>query len=190
MAADDGAAIADLLRQWQEGDLAARDALFDAAYQELRVISAALLRREGRVSLSVGDLVNEASVRLIGLDTIDWQDKAHFMALAARMMRRILIDHVRKKTADKRYHEQVTLVTGMMGGGQEKLELQRLEQALMRLEAIDPERAQIVEMRYFGGLSLDEIAVVTGASASTVKRRWRACRAWLLAAMQDDPVSA
>ncbi|MGV6801459.1 MAG: ECF-type sigma factor [bacterium] len=175
-----------LLKQWRSGDEAARDRLFARIYTELRLISAALLRKEARVSLSVGDLVNEASSRLIGIKNVDWQDKAHFMALSSRMMRRILIDHIRKKDSDKRYHHPVTLVTEWMGASAEKQDLQALEQVLIRLEAIDPKRAQIVEMRYFGGLSLEEIAVVLDTSPSTIKRNWRASRAWLLQALQQE----
>lgn len=175
-----------LLIGWRGGDLRARDRLFEMVYQDLRVMSAALLRREGRISLSIGDLVNEASSRMIGIEGVDWQDKAHFMALAARMMRRVLIDHVRKKDSHKRQHQQVTLMTGIMGGPRAELDLAALEQALIRLEAIDAGRAEIVEMRYFGGMTLEEIAAVTGQSPSTIKRSWRASRAWLLVAIEED----
>ena len=185
MTQDSDIEVRTLLHQWRAGDLRARDELFDRLYSELRIVSAALLRHEGRISLSTGDLVNEASTRLVGLDSIDWQDKAHFMALAARMMRRVLIDHVRKKDADKRHHQKVTLVTGVMGGPSDTIDIQALELALIRLHAIDPQRADIVEMRYYGGLSLEEIGVVIGMSPSSVKRNWRASRAWLLNAIEE-----
>ena len=107
------------------------------------------------------------------------------MALSARMMRRVLVDHARKKDADKRHHQKVTLVTHSVGGISESLNIQKLEHALLRLQAIDPVRAQIVEMRYYGGLSLEEIAAVVNMSPSTIKRNWRASRAWLLSAMED-----
>ena len=174
-----------LLSAWRNGDDAARDALFARLYTELRKLSSVLLRGEGRVSLSTGDLVNEAVMRLIRLEKTDWQDKAHFMALAARMMRRVLIDHVRQKDSGKRKHQRVTLVTQVAGGGPEVMDLLNLEQALVRLQAINPERAEIVEMRYFGGLSLEEVAKVTGVSPSTVQRGWRAARAWLRTAMSE-----
>jgi len=174
-----------LLSAWRDGDVAARDALFERLYVELRKVSAVLLRGEGRVSLSTGDLVNEAVMRLIKLDQIDWQDKAHFMALSARMMRRVLIDHARRKDTDKRQHQKVTLITQIIGGANETVDLLNLEQALIRLQVINPERANIVEMRYFGGLSLEEIAEVLGVSTSTVQRAWRASRAWLRTAISD-----
>ncbi len=177
--------IKTLLFAWREGDVAARDKLFDVLYGELRKFSAVLLRGEGRVSLSTGDLVNETVLRLIKLDQIDWQDKAHFMALAARMMRRVLIDHARRKDTDKRQHQKVTLITQIIDGQTESIDLMNLDQALIRLQAIDPQRAEIVEMRYFGGLSLEEIAEVMHTSPSTVQRGWRASRAWLRLAIQD-----
>ena len=177
-----------LLKAWRGGSSAARDKLFEKLYNELRLVSAALLRNEGRVSLSTGDLVNDAAVRLIGLENIDWQNKAHFMALASRMMRRVLVDHARKKDANKRQHHKVTLVTNLNGNQTENINIQKLEHALVRLQAIDPVRAEIVEMRYYGGLSLEEIGVVVGMSASTIKRNWRASRAWLLGALEDAEV--
>lgn len=174
----------DLLGQWRSGDLEARDRLFSLLYSELRQVSAALLRAERNASLSTGDLVNEAVIRLIRLERIDWQDKSHFLALAARAMRRILIDHARKKQAGRRRHEKITLVTNLGAGAPQKLEFDVLEKALIRLAVIDQQRADIVELRYFGGLTLDEIAEVLGVSASTVKRSWRAARAWLVDAMR------
>ncbi|MEO0785242.1 MAG: ECF-type sigma factor [Pseudomonadota bacterium] len=174
-----------LLAAWRAGDEGARDSLFSLFYDELRAVSAALLRGEGNVSLSTGDLVNEAVIRLVGLNQIDWQDKAHFMALAARMMRRVLIDHARKKNAGRRDHFRITLITGLHHG-QEAIDLQRLDEALIRLKGIDPVRAEIVELRYFGGLTVEETGEVVGQSPSSVKRSWRAARAWLSAALSED----
>ena len=173
-----------LLDAWRAGDISARDQLFDRLYEELRKISASLLRREGGISLTTGDLVNEAVMRLIQLEKINWQDKAHFLALSARMMRRVLIDHARKKNTDKRHHQKVTLVTNVIGGMNEAYDIHQLEDALMRLQDIDKNRAKIVEMRYFGGLSLKEVAEVMGTSTSSVKRSWRVSRAWLLNALE------
>ncbi len=175
-----------LLDAWQAGDSCARDELIERLYTELRQISGALLNREGGISLTTGDLVNEAVIRLIGLKHIDWQDKAHFMAMSARTMRRVLIDHARKKGANRRKHQKVTLVTHLMGGNQESIDINNLETALTRLQVIDEDRAKIVEMRYYGGLSLEEIAEVMGVSTSTVQRSWRVSRAWLLKALKDD----
>lgn len=169
-----------LLHAWRQGDGEARDKLFHLLYRELGNISAAYLRREGGISLSTGDLVNEAALRLISLEQINWQDKAHFLALAAQTMRRILIEHARKKHANKRAHQRVTLLSNVEGEKNDVFSLCHLDDALLRLQELDEARANVVEMRYFGGLSLDEIAQVTGMSVSTVKRSWRASRAWLL----------
>lgn len=169
-----------LLHAWRQGDGLARDKLFNLLYQELSNISAAYLRREGGISLSTGDLVNEAALRLISLEQINWQDKAHFLALAAQTMRRVLIEHARKKHANKREHQRVTLLSNVEGEKNDVFSLCHLDDALLRLQELDEARANVVEMRYFGGLSLDEIAQVTGMSVSTVKRSWRASRAWLL----------
>jgi RNA polymerase sigma factor (TIGR02999 family) len=175
-----------LLHGWRDGDSQARDKLFDRLYVELRKLSSSILRGEGHISLSTGDLVNEAVMRLIGLKYIDWQDKAHFMALASRMMRRVLVEHARKKNANKRDHQKVTLVTQVVGANAQRMDNQLLEHALIRLQALDKERAEIVEMRYYGGLSLEEIAEVIGKSPSTIKRNWRASRAWLVQAISES----
>jgi len=178
-----------LFQQWRDGDLAARDTLFNLLYSELGQISAALLRAERNASLAAGDLVNEAVIRLIQLERIDWQDKAHFLALSARAMRRVLIDHARRKNADRRQHQKVTLITSVGNGAPQRLELDALDKALIRLAVIDKQRAEIVELRYFGGLTLDEVADVLGISPATVKRSWRAARAWLLDAMEPPGAS-
>jgi len=173
-----------LLQAWRDGDTNARDELFERLYSELRQVSAALLRAESNSSLSTGDLVNEAAIRLIRLDQIDWADKSHFLALSARAMRRVLIDHARKKKSDKRHHHKVTLVTRLEGSAL-RIDMDVLEKALIRLAIIDAEKAGIVELRYFGGMSLPEIAEVMNTSESTVKRQWRVARAWLLDAMKE-----
>lgn len=174
-----------LLDKWRAGDTHARDELFDLLYSELKQISAALLRAESNTSLSTGDLLNEASIRLIQLNNIDWSDKSHFLALSARAMRRVLIDHARKKSTDKRHHHKVTLVT-RLEGQPHRVAMDDLEKALIRLSIIDSDKSNIVELRYFGGMGIAEIAEVTGISESTVKRQWRVARAWLLDAMQEN----
>ena len=174
-----------LLRNWRGGDVRSRDALFEKLYSELRQVSAALLRAESNSSLSTGDLVNEAAIRLMQIDKIDWSDRAHFLALSARAMRRILIDHARKKNTDKRAHKRVTLLTRFEGAPQ-RLDLDALDKALIRLNAIDEEKATIVELRYFGGLGLAEIAEVLGTSESTIKRQWRTARIWLIDALKES----
>lgn len=186
MADTDGTEAKQLLDAWRAGDTLARDRLFTLLYSELRQVSAALLRAERNSSLSTGDLVNEAVMRLVQLDQIEWADKSHFLALSARAMRRILIDNARKKRSDKRHHHKVTLVTRLSGMPSDRIDLDVLEKALIRLAAIDKQKAEIVEMRYFGGMSHQEIAEVTGTSESTVKRGWRTARAWLLSALSEE----
>ena len=173
-----------LLAAWRAGEMAARDQLITLLHAEMEQISAALLRAERNNSLSTGDLVNETVLRLIQLNQVEWDDKCHFLALSARVMRRVLIDHARRKNADKRQHQKVTLVTHLEGRDNQ-IDVNDLEAALIRLTVIDEEKATIVELRYFGGMALGEIAVVMSMSESTVKRHWRAARAWLLDAMTE-----
>lgn len=174
-----------LLGAWRGGDISARDQLFELLYTDLRQVSAALLRSESNASLSTGDLVNEAAIRLMQMDRIEWADKAHFLALSARAMRRVLIDHARKKNSNKRQHQKVTLISRFGASGVDRLELDVLEKALIRLSLIDAEKVEIVEMRYFGGMTLEDIAEVKNISLSTVKRNWRVARAWLLNALNE-----
>lgn len=176
--------VGTLLHSWRAGDLAARDRLFEIFYPDLRQAAAGMLRGEGSVSLSTGDLVHETVLKLVGLQRIEWQDRAHFMALASRMMRRALIDHVRAKRRGKRAHHRVELHTGIPG--EQNVDLDELDFALERLATIDPVRAEIVEMRYFGGMPLCDIARVLSLSESTVKRRWNAARIWLFEALASQ----
>ena len=182
MAAAAPADTAELLRAWRAGDDEAREQLFHLFYPWLMQAAAGLLRNERAVSLSSGDLVHEAVIRLIQLERIQWQDSVHFMALTSKFMRRVLVDHVRAKGAGKRDHQRVLLTTRLEP--RRPLDLQRLDEALLRLAAIDPDKAEIVEMRYFGGMSLADVAQVTGVSERTVKRRWLAARLWLMDAME------
>lgn len=173
-----------LLTAWRRGDRVARDRLFDILYAELNQSAAAMLRGERNVSLSVGDLVHETILKLIVLDQIDWQDRAHFMALTSVMMRRALVEHVRAKGRNKRHHQKVELQTNIPDVG--NADLEEVNEALDRLAVIDRQRADIVEMRYFGGMEIADIAVVLKLSESTVKRRWQAARLWLYEALQPQ----
>ncbi|WP_293676785.1 ECF-type sigma factor [uncultured Phenylobacterium sp.] len=173
-----------LLAAWRAGDRGARDRLFAMLYAELGLTASAMLRGERDVSLSIGDLVHETIIKLIALDQIDWQDRAHFMALTSVMMRRALIEHVRAKRTAKRQHVKVELHTNLPDVG--NADLDEINEALNRLGRIDPERAEIVEMRYFGGMEVADIAVVLKLSESTVKRRWQAARLWLYEALQPQ----
>lgn len=146
--------------------------------QELRVIAAARLRAESTSSLSTGDLVNEAILRLSAIVEVKWTDRPHLLAMASTLMKRILIDHARRRGAMKRDHQKVTLVTGL-AEQEPALEIMALDFALKDLRALDAQRADVVEMRFFGGMSSTDIGEVLGISEATVKRRWTAARAWL-----------
>lgn len=169
---------AKLAGDWQRGDRQAGNALFAALEGELRGIAAARLRHEHNCSMSSGDLVNEAVLKLFRLNLIELQSRAHILALASRLMRQILIDESRKRGTAKRQHVS-TLLTTRVAQWEIPIDLLMLEAALGDLATIDPQRAQIVEMRFFGGMSTADIAVVLGVSEPTVKRRWASTRAWL-----------
>lgn len=184
---DSGPSVETLLARWRNGEAAARDALIERLHPELSQIAAARLRGERNSSLSTGDLINDAVIRLINLDRMTVANRAHFIALASRLMRQVLVDHARLKSADKRRHHKVELTTRV--DGEQTFDLNCLNSALMRLGAIDMKLADLVEMRYFGGMTLADIAVVTGQSEATVKRSWQAARAWLTDALAN-PIDA
>lgn len=163
---------------WRDGDVEAGDRVFRELEADLRQIAHGRLAAERNTSLSAGELINEAVIRLAGLDRIEWKSRAHILALASTVMRQVLLDHVRRKNSQKRQHEAVTLCTDI-AHTEPKIELIALNMAMEELAEIDPERAKIVEMRYFGGMSLGDIAEVLDLSEATVKRRWAVTRAWL-----------
>ena len=170
-----------LIVQWRGGDAPARDLLIARLLPELTQIAAARMRREATSSLSTGDLINDAVVRLMRLGRLELADRTHFIALASRLMRNILTDHARAKNAGKRGHQRVELTTRVQGA--RRVDLESLDFALTRLAAIDRQLMDIVEMRYFGGMTITDIAQVCGLSEPTVKRRWRVARAWMADAM-------
>ena len=171
-----------LLRAWGRGDLQARDELVPVVYRELRRRAGAYLRRERPDhTLQPTALVHEAYVRLMGQERVAWQNRAHFFAMAAQMMRRVLIDHAREHQAAKRPGAAVKVVLDdRVGATQPRdCELMALDQALVELARIDPRQGQIMELRYFGGLSEQEVAAVLSISRATVTREWHTARAWL-----------
>jgi RNA polymerase sigma factor (TIGR02999 family) len=172
-----------LLSRWRRGEGNARDRLITRLHPELVQIAAARLRGERDSSLSTGDLINDAVLRLLQIDSNHIADRAHFIALASRMMRHILVDHARLKHSAKRRHVKVEICTAIDGG--QRLDLNHLESALIRLGAIDEQLMELVEMRYFGGMTVADISVVTGLSEPTVKRRWQTARAWLTDALTN-----
>lgn len=154
------------------------DQILRNVFAEIEMIANAKLSREFHSSLSTGDLVNEAVLKLSRLEHIRFESREHILALASRMMRQILIDQSRRRNADKRYHTRVTLATNLPEDPT-PVDILDFGFALDELRDIDPQRAEIVEMRYFGGMTVEEIGVVLDLSSSTVKRRWTAARIWL-----------
>jgi len=184
MALDDqDASVAELGMRWRNGDADARDLLIARMLPELRLVAAARLRGEANSSLSTDDLINDAILRFMRIETISLADRAHFIALASRIMRNVLTDHARSKATDKRRHHRIELNTRIDGG--QRVDLEYLNFALIRLGAIDRELMELVEMRYFGAMSIEDVAIATGQSPATVKRRWRSARTWLADALAE-----
>ena len=175
-------AVSQLLQAWGRGDVQARDDLVPLVYRELKRKAAAYLRQERLDhTLQPTALVHEAFVRLIGQERVAWQNRAHFFGIAAQMMRRILVDHARRHQAAKRPGVTLKVALDDQIGAQQPrdCELLLLDQALEELTLIDPRQAQIVELRYFGGLSEQDAAAVLSLSRATITREWQTARAWL-----------
>ena len=174
--------ITELLIAWNKGDETARDALMPRVYDDLRHLARGLLRRErGNHTLEPTALVHEAYLRLVDQSRVNWQNRAHFFGIAARLMRQILINHAEARHAAKRggVAERISLSDVDRLVEEQNIDLIALDEALKSLEEIDPPQCRIVEMRYFAGLTIEEIAEVMGISPATVKREWSAARAWL-----------
>ena len=174
--------ISQLLIDWSDGDKTALDKLIPLVYQELKRLARYHMRRErANHTLQTSALVNEAYVRLVDYKKMRWQDRSHFFAVAAQAMRRILVDYARNRSRAKRGGEtrQVSLDEAATLAGDKAGELVALDAALMKLAEFDPRKSQIVELRYFGGLSIEETAEVVGVSPVTVKREWSTAKIWL-----------
>jgi len=171
-----------LLREVGGGNRDAADRLLPHVYDELRMLAEKLFRgkRSGQ-TLQPTALVHEAYLRLVDQERSDWKDRAHFVAVAAKAMRRILIDHFRARAASKRGGgwKKVTLSAVDVATPAPEVDFLALEEALTRLAALDERQIKVVELRYFGGLSVEEVAEVLGLSKTTVEGEWRAARAWL-----------
>ncbi len=170
-----------LLRAWSDGDSTALDQLTPIVYDELHRLARRYLRGERRDhSLQTTALVNEAYLRLVDHTRMAWQDRAHFFAVSAQVMRRILVDHARRRNVKRgRGLRRVSLAEATLIGGDRPTDLAALDDALTVLAERDPRKAQVVEMRFFGGLSVEESAEVLGVSPVTVMRDWRTAKAWL-----------
>ncbi len=174
--------VTQLLIDWNNGSRQALDALLPLVYDELRRVAAGYLRRERPgLTLQGTALVHEAYLRLVDQTRVKWQNRAHFLGVAAQMIRRILVDHVRAKHAAKRGAGAMTLSLdeSIAVAGPRDVDLVSLDDALEELARFDPQQARIVELRYFTGLSIEETAEVIGISPATVKREWTVARAWL-----------
>jgi RNA polymerase sigma factor (TIGR02999 family) len=171
-----------LLDGWGRGDQDALDRLLPLVYAELRRIAARQLRRErAGHSLQPTALVHEAYLRLVDQRRVDWQDRAHFFGVSAQIMRRILVDHARRRRAGKRGDDvqRVSIDQDVEAPSRDETSVLALDRALERLERVDSGLARIVELRAFGGLTIEEAAHVLKVSASTAKREWRTAKAWL-----------
>jgi RNA polymerase sigma factor (TIGR02999 family) len=178
-----------LLRSWQRGDAGALDQLVPLVHSELRRVARSQIRREGPGhTLQATALVNEVYLRLLRLDRLTLNDRAHFFAVAATLMRQILVDHARRKRADKRGGtvtmvslDEVTPVSPTSN-----VDVLALDQALNALSARDARQCRVVELRFFAGLSIDETAQAIGVSAATVEREWAMAKAWLYLRLSAD----
>jgi RNA polymerase sigma factor (TIGR02999 family) len=171
-----------LLADWSRGDRRAFEALLPMVYAELRRIAARQLRRErDGHTLQPTALVHEAYLRLVAQHSVDWHGRAHFYGVAAQVMRRILVDHARRQAATKRGNgaQRVSIEEAAETAAVTQIPVLRLDHALGRLEKLDPGLARIVELRAFGGLTIDEAAHVLNVSPTTAKRDWRTAKAWL-----------
>jgi RNA polymerase sigma factor (TIGR02999 family) len=184
--------VTQLLVDWRNGNNDALNQLMPLIYDELRGLAKRYMSRERNShTLQTTALVNEAFLRLINQQNVDWQNRVHFFAIAAQVMRHLLVDHARSKQYAKRGGgaQQITLDEGLAVSDDNAVELLALNQALERLEAIDDRKSKIVELRYFGGLSTEETAEVLGVSEITIKREWAKAKAWLFRELSQTDVN-
>lgn len=175
--------VTQALRELSEGDEAAPAKLLPLVYGELRKLAQAYLRDErSDHTLQATALVHEAYIRLVDWQNVTWENRAHFFALAAQVMRRILVDHAREKQAQKRGGgmTKLSLDDAVSFPQQREVDVVALDDALKQLESMDETQGKIVAMRFFGGLTIEETATALGVSAATVNREWRVAKAWLL----------
>lgn len=174
--------VTQLLTAWTNGDQAARDQLMSVVYEELHRLARRYMRRESPGhTLQTSALVNEAFLRLVGQRNVHWQNRAHFFGIAAQMMRRILVDHARTRSSGKRAggERALSLDDGLIVSEERSAEVVAVHEALEQLAKFDARKSQIVELRFFGGLTIDETAEVLGVSPGTVMADWTVAKAWL-----------
>ena len=188
----DSGTLTRLLVEWRNGNQQAADQLFAAAYQELRRLAAWHFERERPDhTLQPTALVNELYLKLFAGEPVEWQNRAHFFAVAAQQMRRILIDHARARQAEKRGGGDMRLSLTDAGDlvAPRDEQLVELDAALRQLEELDPRSARVVELRFFAGLTEKEAAEVLGISVATLKRDWDFARAWLINQLRSNPTA-
>ena len=174
--------VTELLVAWSNGNQAARDQLMGVVYDELHRLARRYMRRESPDhTLQTSALLNEAFLRLVDQKNVHWQNRAHFFAIAAQMMRRILVDYARSRNYEKRGGgaRALSLDEGLIVSDARNEEVVNVHEALERLTEFDPRKGQIVELRFFGGLSIEETAEVLGVSPGTIMRDWTLAKAWL-----------
>jgi RNA polymerase sigma factor (TIGR02999 family) len=182
-----------LLLAWGRGDEAALNQLIPLVHQELHRIAGRYMRHErADHSLQTTALVDEAYLRLVDIHQVDWQNRAHFFAIAARLMRRILVDFARAHTYQKRGAgaQKVSFDQALLVSNEQGPDVVAIDDALEALAAIDPRKAQVIELRFFGGLSVNETASVLKVSPDTVMRDWRLAKVWLLRALRTGEDSS
>jgi RNA polymerase sigma factor (TIGR02999 family) len=180
--------ITQLLQQWRRGDQSALEQLMPLVYDELHRLARQCMRRErAGHTLQTTALVNEAYLRLANSSRVQWQDRAHFFAIAAQLMRRVLVDEARKRLNQKRGGEftRIEIDAVQINSQPKAFELLALDQALDRLAEFAPRKCKVVELRFFGGLGIEETALVLGVSIDIVKREWRTAKLWLLQELTD-----
>jgi RNA polymerase sigma factor (TIGR02999 family) len=180
--------VTELLLRWSGGDPAAREELVPLVYDELRRIARNCLAGNADHTLQSTALVHEAYMRLAGHRSVRWDNRVHFFAVAAQLMRRILVDHARMKRAKKRGGDCVTLLLNddVALPRKREVDLLALDEALNNLSALDPRQSQLVELRFFAGLSIEETSQAMEISPATVKREWATARLWLLREMSRN----
>jgi RNA polymerase sigma factor (TIGR02999 family) len=182
-------AVTKLLRAWSDGDDEALERLTPLVEAELRRLARGYMGRERRGhTLQATALVNEAFLRLTDARRLRWQDRAHFLGISARLMRRVLVDHARSRGYRKRggAAQRVTLDERLLASSDPALDIVALDRALEALAAVDTRKSRVIELRFFGGLSVEETAEVLHVSADTVKRDWRLAKLWLLRELEGD----
>ena len=196
MAMNEGGEITQLLKAWAGGDTAAQERLIPLVYKELRYLARHYRNRSSSgETLRTTALVHEAYMRLVGIRGVDWRDRVHFFAVSAQLMRRILVDSARAHGATKRGGE-AALVEDLntdelpAPNSVRAAELIELDDALTKLNQLDPRRARVIELRVFGGLTIEEVAEALGLSPQSVRRDWKLAKAWLLREMSGNTETA